>query len=252
MTTADESKHLPQNDKPNPIVLLITLFVFVDFFGGAAIDYEPPAISGAVLQGLIVAQLGLLAIWAVLGPQPLVVRWPLALLTTAVLYCVAIGGVLIGGYDTSLAEVTAAILVLPIVCLSVQLPVWILRLATGGCIARRESTGGLSAKQSRQFDLKQMLGSITVVALALGLARLGVGAIVSDSIAVSVVWIGFALFCVMSSVISAFLTLPCIYAALVARNKVMSTLAMGAYSIFLAMLVRSKRPRGPWLTGVVV
>lgn len=82
-----------QRGSPGPIVLLVGVFGLVDLLTPAVIEGSRSPVVAALFAGAILGQFGLLAVWAVLGPQPLFVRWPISLLVAALLCCALLLGV---------------------------------------------------------------------------------------------------------------------------------------------------------------
>lgn len=224
---------------PGPILSLFAACGLIDLFGPGVLAGSGPDGLIPMLPGAIAAQPGLLAIWAVLGPQRLLVRWSLSLLVAALLWCVLLWGMIVadlsGGELRNFARGT---LMLPLIFLAVQLPLWILRLATGWHLVVGQTSDGPSSVQSRQFGLQHILGATTVIAVALGLARLGLPELgMADGGGDPYAWLSLMFACLMCGVWSAFSTVPCLWAALIARNKAASALIIAVYTVLMSLLV---------------
>jgi hypothetical protein len=149
-----------------------------------------------------------------------------------------LGIAIAGGADGELGESIRGTLMLPLILLAVQLPLWILRAATGWCIVISGTEDYSMWMQSRQFRLQQILGATTVIAIALALARLGLPGLDNpNDTADPSLWLRLMLGCLLCGLWSAFSVLPCLWAAFVARNKIASTVAVAAYAVLMSVLV---------------
>ena len=224
---------------PGAILLLFGLFGLVDFFTPSVFEGNISPAVAALFAGAILGQFGLLAVWAVLGPQPLFVRWPISLLVAALLCCALLLGVtMVNGSGEGLGEAARGMLIFPLIFLAVQLPLWVLRIVTGWCLVARGTEDCSPPGESRQFRLQHMLGATTAVALALGLASVGLrySDIPSGRTDPSV-WLGLMFACLMFGVWSAFSTLPCFWAAFVARHKMAGAAMIAVYAVLMSLLV---------------
>jgi hypothetical protein len=246
-----------QNWTPGAIALWIAVFLVANLVMPAAIEASETVEIAMVLVGSIAGQLGLLAIWAVFGPQRLLVRWPIALLVTASLY----GAFLLGIVWTEapewvLRDLAKGLLMLPLIFLAVQFPLWVLRIVTGWCIVAGGREDDSSSTESRQFGLQHMLGATAAVAAALGLARLGLPGLDNrGGSADPSQWKSLMFVCLMFSVWSASSTLPCVWAAFVARSKAAGAVVIAVYVVLmsvLAVVVVSAIGGPPLLFGEVV
>jgi hypothetical protein len=190
-----------------------------------------------LLMGTIAGQGGLLAIWAVLGPQRWIVRLPATFLAALALF-----GALMLGFATSYPgpaewdEMAESLLMMPIVLLAAQFPLWIVRLVLGCRIVPARAESAQSAKGLRQFGMEHLLGATAIVALALGLASLGLRDSSVGQIDLEV-WAFLAVACLLVAVWSMFSTLPCLWAAWVAKNKAGAAWALAAYTVVMTMLL---------------
>jgi hypothetical protein len=190
---------------------------------------------GTFLLGMVAGEAGLLAVWGVFGPQRVLVRWPVNLLVTAVLWGVFLLGMAsVGPVE---AEIARGTLTLPLILLAVQFPLWILKLATGWRIVLAGTQAPASPAQSRQFRLQHVLGATAVVAAAFGLASLGLPhADGPRPSAGTSLWLGLMLACLILCIVSAFSILPCLWAAFVARSKVAGAVAIAVYVVLMSAL----------------
>lgn len=228
-----------QRGNPGPIVLLVGVFGLVDLVTPAVIEGSRSSVLAALLVGAIIGQFGLLAVWGVLGPQPLFVRWPLSLLVAVLLCCaLLLGMAMLDAPRGGLAEMAMGMLMLPMIFLAVQLPLWVLRIVTGWCIVAGGTEDCSPPSESRQFQLQHMLGATTAVAVALGLASVYLRYLGNPVGRVDLsMWLGLMLTCLMCGVLSAFSTLPCFWAAFVARNKMSGAAMIAVYAVLMSLLV---------------
>jgi hypothetical protein len=191
---------------------------------------------GTFLLGMVAGEAGLLAVWAVFGPQRLLVRWPASLLVTAVLWGVFLLGmasVIPGG----VAEIARGTLMLPLILLAVQSPLWILKMMTGWRIVLAGTQAPASPAESRQFRLQHMLGATAVVAAAFGLASLGLPRVDGPHPrADTSLWLGLMWACMILYFLSGLSICPCLWAALVVRNKAAGAVAIVIYLVLMSAL----------------
>ena len=232
----------PQSSKPNwppgAIVLWIAVFLVVDLAMWPVVEASRGDEIGTVLAGAVAGQLGMLAIWAVLGPQRFLVRFLGSFTVTTLLWCGLLAGmVMTGRGPPSFREGAEVTLMLPMVFLAAQFPLWVLKMATGWRIVVEYTVDDPLAMQSRQFGLQEMLGVTTIVAVALGLARLGLPGLDNRGGNVDLSqWSALLFVCLMCSVWSAFSTLPCVWAAFVARSKAAGAVFIAVYAVLMSVL----------------
>ena len=115
-------------------VLLVTLAALIDLVGAIILQNVRSAVPPFFLAGLLLAQFGLLSVWAVLGPQRLLIRWSLALLVVWFLYGCFSFGLIIGArfLGNDLEPVLRFAAMLPTLFICVQLPLWGLKAIIGG------------------------------------------------------------------------------------------------------------------------
>jgi hypothetical protein len=203
-------------------------FALVNFIGPPILGAGRSEALAALFLGVMAGQLGLLAIWAVLGPQRWPARLPLTLTIALSLHAATLSGLLpLDVSESARREMLRSFLLVPLVFLAAQIPLWVLRFV----FACRILPGGADPGPSvapRQFGLQQMFLATAVFAGSLGLASLGL----SDeafTAADAGRWTGLLIGCGLCSVWSAFWTLPCLWAGLIARDKTASAMGMAAY-----------------------
>jgi hypothetical protein len=189
-------------------------------------------------MGLIAGQFGLLAIWAVFGAEPWVARLPLVLLIAVGLHGLFVLGM--AAADVPEMAVTAyakAMLMMPLVLGAVQVPLWIARMALGCRVVFRADAAKVDPSRLSQFGVQHLLGATTVVALALGLAQVGVSLFTSPYYSPSGVQAGLWIACAVAAGIGALAALPCVWAVLLARPTGLATVVAVMYTIAAAVLV---------------
>jgi len=214
--------------------LTVTAFAAADFVVPLIVWASRSEVLAALCFGTVAGQLGVLVIWAVLGPQRWFLRLP-AMLAFALLVIasVVLGATVAEGHTPPSDDVALAFLFAPLVFLAAQLPLWIRRIAGGWRIVRADAETGDPATGARQFRLQDALAATGVLAVALSLASSGLahGGDMDDQ------WMPFLLLCVMCTVWSAFSTLPCLWACFVARGKLRSTVVMAGYVVVMTAIV---------------
>ena len=214
--------------------LAVAAFALADFVVPLIVWGSRSDVLPALCFGAVAGQLGVLVIWAVLGPQPWFVRLP-AMLAFALLVIasVVLGATVADGHTPPSDDVAVAFLCAPLVFLAAQLPLWIRRIAGGWRIVRADAETGGPATAARQFRLQDALAATGVLAVALSLASLGL----AEEGDMDEQWIPFLLLCVMCTVWSAFSTLPCLWACFVARGKLRSAVVMAVYVVVMTAIV---------------
>ena len=224
----------------------VAAFAVADLIGPPILVASRSEFALALFLGTFAAQIGLLAIWAVLRPQRWVVRLPVTLAYAALFYTMLIMGMTVAEpFGPEWPEVARTYLFLPLVFLAVQSPLWILRIGGGYRIVRADPEKDLSPTGSRQFHLQHLFVATGVVAVSLGLASLGVSE--EGDLAGTVTWGPLLLVCLACAGWSAFSTLPCLWAGLVARHKRTSTVVMAVYVLGMtaaALAIASASARG--------
>jgi hypothetical protein len=234
-------------NEPQPVPRADPIRVFAPWVGvcAAADLFGPPVMIGlrsevsfACLTGAVGGQLGVLTVWAVFGPERLLQRWTKALFAALFLYGVLLVGFIISerGWG-SRAEALSTLLMLPAVFLAAQAPLWILRMATGWeIVARGEQASPPAA--SRQFGLQHLLGATTAVAAMLALAKMGFFALgARENSQVAEGWLGLAIACVAAGLWNGLLTIPCLYATMVAKERGAGCAAVAVYQVVLCIVI---------------
>ncbi len=248
----DHTEDTPEQRDTGPFVAFVGGSALLAFVGPSVLARSTEPAVPAFVAGAAAAQVGLLAIWAVLGPQPLLVRWSASLAVGVLLWCVWLMGVdFVESLDS--AEIAGGALVLPLILLAVQVPLWILKAATGWRIVLTGTKIPTSPAEVRQFGLQHILGATTVMAVALGLASLALPGGGAASLPDISQWLELMLACLMVCVVSALSTIPCLWAAFVARNKAGGAVVIGVYVLLvsvLALIVLSAWGPGPAVEGL--
>jgi len=214
--------------------LTVTAFAAADFVGPLLVEQTQSEVLLAFLFGGLAGQLGVLVIWAVLGPQ----RWFVRLSATLAVALLLIGAVCLGvtvveEYTPTAGEVACFLFCLPLVFLGVQLPLWIGRIAGGWRIARADAEPAGPAIAARQFRLQDALAATSLFAVAFSLASLGI----AGEGGMENSWTPFLLFCACCTAWSAFSTLPCLWACFIARGKRRGAVAIGMYIMGMTAVV---------------
>jgi MFS family permease len=176
----------------------------------------------AAVAGAIVGVIGLVVTWAALGRQRWTMRLSVALVVMAFLYAALILGYIVFlpfGWHPGWRQIVEQVFLLPSVFLAAQLPLWILRFALGWRIVRRDEEEQRSRTASRQFTLRDLFSVMSLLAVTLGLARLGFWIGHRGYVPPLDFWLVVLFTCLAWAVWSAFFTLPCLWAGLIAQNK---------------------------------
>lgn len=225
-----------QKARRRPMVLFVVIFAVMDFLVPAMSVGSQSEAVGMFLLGLIAGQFALLSIWAVLGPQPVLVRWPLMLLTAmGLLLIVFLGAIPIGGVRTDAGAFLLPFCWLPLIFLAAQSPLWILRLLTGCRIVDATVDDRRPSNDLRQFDLRQMFVATTAIAVILAVGRLSFyfdseqyrfgGAETHET----QMWFELLIVCLSCAVWSALVTIPCLGAVFVVRNLAVGLIGVIVY-----------------------
>ncbi len=228
-----------QKAPPRPMLLFVVVFALMDFFIPAMSGETRSATVAWFLEGLMVGQFALLSIWAVLGAEPVLVRWPLMLLTVMGLLLILFLGMFAAfGALLRAADVIQLFCWLPLVFLAVQSPLWILKLLTGCRIVEVTAEDKLPSEESRQFDLRQMFVATALIAVLLTVARLGFYLDPRPHEgAETQMWLPLLTACLICAAWSAFATIPCLGAVFVARNPTAGLIGVIVYAGMMTWLV---------------
>jgi hypothetical protein len=234
---ADRPRNRSGTGAAGAVLGLLAAFAAFNLFFEVMVYPHSPTVWALVLPGLlwgaVAGQLGLLAIWACLGPRRALVQLPVTMLIMLGLYGALVLGMLMAeGWDSPVRDLARGLFA-PLMFFSAQSPLWVLRIVGGHRIVLRGE--GPPSVESRQLRLRHLLVATALVALALGLARYGMpGPARETGPDPALVLIVACLFCALWS---AFSTLPCLWAAMVARNTVLSTIAVGVYAAVMSVAV---------------
>jgi len=238
-------------------VLLIG-FTLVNLFTPpilSALNRHRNAYLAVLLIGVALAQIPALAFWAVLAPQRLVVRFFGALAVAALLW--GVFGVGIGITDRAspheVREWFAALLVLPVMAIAVEGPIWIMKWISG-CrmirwprdrVAQQEAVASFleEAAARRQFSIAQILALTAFVAVALGMTSSFAQIIGGPAAEVGA---GVAILSLVLFVVSAVTVVPCIRGVLMARHPltrvlvptIVATIVWMALTAFFHLVLR--------------
>ena len=222
-----------------PLGLFIAAFAVSNFIAPSVFDSLGFSIGecvlGGTLFGVIAAQFGLLIIWAVLGPGKAAARQAFTMLLAVFLLSSLVAGTAVTDPPSSvLREMGPFFLFLPLVFLIAQLPLWGMKLMTGGRIVHVDKMAGQSPTEGRQFGLRQVIGTTLLVAVALSLASSGLRISGGDDVEA---WGKLLVVGLVSALWSPFVTRPCIWAALHAKKKGPAALAVGIYTALMSLLL---------------
>jgi len=202
------------------VCLFLVLFLGGDVLAWPLMHWANGPVFAGGLLGACAGQLGLLAAWGVVGPGKLLVRWLQALLAAVVFYCaVATGMTTTVAFDGP--YLVASLLLLPMLLLAVQVPLWIFHGFTGCRIVPDSQDNPALPEGSRQFRLVDLFAGTMAVAVTLGLAKTAISLDVSARTGGSEELERFVMLGVVCGVMalwSLFTTLPCLYATLAARD----------------------------------
>jgi len=236
--------------RPNPppryptaslIGALLAVFAGANLLLPPMLDASQPLVWAAAAAGLMwglpFAELGLLAIWASLGPRKALIQLPTTMLLMLGLYAAFLLGLLwMDGWSQPVRDIGRAVLFLPLLFLAVQSPLWVFRILGGHRIALRTDREQPSPIESRQVGLRHLLAATALVAVALSLARTGIP---KPTRAANGPDPAFALLvaCLLCAAWSALSVLPCVWAAYVARGRGLATVAIAAYMTGMSLIV---------------
>jgi hypothetical protein len=128
----------------------------------------------ALLLGLYLAQINLIAIWAALVPGRVIVRWPWAWFLAALMwYAMILGNRIHDGwreprFDRSDALTLGAVLLFGVI--AAQVPLWIARRWQWRLVPEAPDASDVP-QDERQFSLRQLLLGMVLLSVALGMGR---------------------------------------------------------------------------------
>lgn len=201
--------------------------------GNAAGDYTYAVMA---MIGAIAGEVLLLAIWAVLGPSPFWRRWLGALVALAGLYTALLAGIATDHvFREDLYVYSANVLLLPLLFLCAQVPLWFLRLGLGRGLRHEEAVGDAHGGGA-QFRTRDLLTALALTAVALGLARLTVmlHEVNGREGGAAALWVNVASTCALLAAWGALVSTPSVWAAFWVRRRGAASLAVASVVLVVA------------------
>ena len=236
--------NLPESSprgKRFPLVFFVCGFAICNFLVLPIMNSAGPSNASltvpliGILVGFIAGQCGLLAIWGVLGPLGASARLIVTLAIGVLLMTsFGVGVAVVEPPGNNLGEIVSTVLFLPLVLLATQLPLWVFRLITGGRITHVSVHPAQSPITHGQFGVRHVMGGTLVVALALGLASSAMQVLDVQGMEG---WIPLLVVCLYFVVVSTFATLPCLWAAMIAKRKKLATAIVALYTLLICWLL---------------
>jgi len=217
------------------LFLLLGGYALADFLGPILLEDVGP--HGwplvALWIGAVLGQIGFLAIWAALGPFRLGTRWLLVLATAFVLYFAFCFGVVTAEEFLrirNLLEMGTGSLLIPLLFLVVQIPLWIRRAISGWRIVPADEAASHSAAEARQFGLAHILGLMALLAVSLSLVHVALAAWGAGRVQPvemeQRIWLALGAYAGVFCLYVAVWTGPCLRACFLARDKALGCLTM--------------------------
>ncbi|HLA83348.1 MAG TPA: hypothetical protein VJL29_01025 [Thermoguttaceae bacterium] len=230
----------PRAAEPLPrgrFMVLLLFYGFVDFLGPVLLVNtagHDPWVFATLFSGALAGQGTFLAIWAALGPFRLWNRWGLILLTVLGLYFSVIFGIFaaVGNLPPprDMASMAASLLLIPLIFLLTQTPLWFRRVISGWRIVPIDEVEQHSAIKTRQFGLAHILGLMLMLGVALSLVQLASPALAPSRMrpaeAQAELWAGVASMCGLFLLYCAVWAGPALRACFLARDKALGCFAM--------------------------
>ena len=245
----DPPPQKPELNLTGMLWLLVLGYAFLDFLIPGILEASDPDNGGwvfvALLTGAACGQAGFLIVWAALGPFRLWVRWSAVLATGFGLYftfCIGMAAS-VPRFVIRDAFTQAALgsLLLPLLFLSAQLPLWIRKTLGGWQIVPAGEVSRHSAVEARQFGLRHILGLTAALAVALSLAQLAMQNMGSPGRQggrmAPEMWLNMGLMCVVVCLYSAVWTLMSAWACFLARDKGTGCLVVVGVWLGVSMLL---------------
>ena len=229
---------LPPPVALRPMLMSLAGLAAFDFLAPGMLDEITSSTPMFAVLGIVAGQIPLVAVWAVFGPERFWRRWLSALAVICHLYVSLLAGMAVAGVPRSEVEVFSInLLMLPLVFLAGQLPLWLLRLGVGRGLSH-DTAEAVSSDGGMQFGVRDLLTAFVVVGAALGLSRLAVllhAMNGSDGQGMEP-WLYLAMAATLLGVWSALLALPCMWAAFLAYNRNTASLVVTVYVLIVAFL----------------
>jgi hypothetical protein len=206
--------------------VLIGAFFIVDVVFQQKMHRLPASISlVAVLMGLCIGQVNLIAVWASLAPGNIVLRvaWSL-LLTMAMWYGLILGSrpLLLSSYtDMTRSQAIVLLIVLLGSVAVLQVPLWIGKKVFRWRLTRQPGDTAAALQEDRQFNLQHLLIATVLLAMALSpLREVLPPGIVDFPEMHHTMWVLLAALTLCNLVI----TLPCIWWAFASKRRLIPLL----------------------------
>jgi len=224
---------------------LVVAYAIADFtvplvFDGMGRHGWPVA---AFCIGALGGEICLGAIWAALGPSRFWPRWLLVLAVAFALYLAFCFGIVVSSPYLASRDVTEMImpsLLIPLLFLVIQMPLWVRRIASGWQILDPREVTSYSATEARQFGLANMLGLMAFLAVALSLVQIAASLLQTGRPAGEerlIMWLGLGIYSLILCLYIAVLSGPAVRACFLARDKVLGCLAMAGVWVGVSILV---------------
>jgi hypothetical protein len=172
----------------------------------------------------------LLAVWAVLGAARFWRRWLASLAALAGLYGASIAGM--AADEVSRADLhvySANVFALLLVFLCAQAPLWLLRTGLRRGLRHEDDTAA-ATEGGLQFQTRDLLTALALIAVALGLARLTILFFEAGGSGDSTnLWLNLALACVLFGAWSALVVVPCVGATWLVRRHGLASVAVAVF-----------------------
>jgi hypothetical protein len=239
-----------------PKLSALTYLAAFDFLApGMVVSFDNNYVGPMyAILGAVAGQVLLVSVWAVLGTGSFWTRWLAATAALSWLYAAFLAGLAVAEVNRSDQQIFwVNLFVLPVLLLAAQAPLWLIRVGLGRGLVKQEAAH--ATDDGVQFRIRDVLRTFALLGIALGLARLAV--LLHDMNANErdrmEPWFNLAMTSATFSVWSAFAALPCVWAAFLAADRFVASLAVMAY-VALSMLGVSAvvSMLGSWPLGEIV
>lgn len=219
-----------------PLVFLLTCYAIFDSVAPAVlfglleqIDFGVAVLLYVTILSCVLAQLGVLAAWGVLGTARPIARWSSGLLAAALLGALLTSETFDETSPSKWRERFEVLQALPLAYVGVQAPIWALSLGLGFRII----AAGTTAQTPQRFTLRGLFFATAVVATALGLLQAGAWAGSRDDAFSAIA------FCALGGPAWGLLAVtPCLLFALGTNSPVRGAAYLLAYVGALALALR--------------